>query len=236
MTLPRIDKPTFEMLIPSQNKKVTFRPFLVKEEKILLIAQQSDNDRDIVRALSQILVNCVQDSDFKIEDLTIFDLEYMFLKLRAKSVNNIAAVNYQDLDDEKVREFKINLDEVEVKFDNSHNKNIKITDTVGIIMKYPSVFIAENVPDDSDPIKTLDYLVRSCIDSIYDEDTVYSARDYSPEELDEFIDGLDVNTYDKIRMFFESMPKMSYVIEYDNDLGNHRKIELTSLRDFFSWG
>lgn len=236
MTLPKIDKPTFEMTIPSSKKTVTFRPFLVKEEKILLIAQQSDDDKDIIRALSQILNNCILDESFNVSSLTTFDLEYMFLKLRAKSVNNIVTLQYQDNDDEKIYTFNINLDDVEVQYQEDHSNIIKIDDKIGIIMKYPSITIAENVPTSGDPIETMDYLVLSCIDKVYSEEEIYDNTSYTPEELKEFIDSLDVASYDKIRLFFESMPKMYYKIEYKNSDDKLRTIELTSLRDFFSWG
>lgn len=236
MTLPKIDTPIFEMTIPSQDKVVKFRPFLVKEEKILLIAQQSDNDRDIVLAIKQILNNCVLDSDFDVEELATFDLEYMFLKLRARSVNNIIEVSYRDLEDDKVYNFEIDLDDVEIQKDENQNNKIKITDEIGMIMKYPSVQTINNIPDSATGLDVVEYLVRSCIDKIYDEENVYIVAEEPEAEVQTFIDNLDVETYDKIRLFFSNLPKMYYKIDYKNSLGNDRSIELSSLRDFFTWG
>lgn len=235
MALPQLDKPTFTMTIPSSGKVIKFRPFVVREEKILLIAQQSDNDADLIRGIKQILHNCIVSEDFDVDSLTMFDLEYMFLKLRAKSVNNIVNLHYQDNEDEKVYDFDVNLDEVEVVKDPNHTNKIEITDTIGMIMKYPSVTIVDNIKT-TDPIELMDYLIGSCVDKIYDEETVYSAEDYTEEELKNFLDSMDVNTYDKIRIFFDTLPKMFYELKYTNSKGTERTIGLTSLRDFFTWG
>lgn len=236
MALPKIDKPLFSMLVPSQKREVKFRPFVVKEEKILLIAQQSGQEKDMVRAIKQILTNCVADEKFDVETLTTFDLEYMFLKLRAKSVNNVIEVSYRDVEDDKVYDFNIDLDEVEMLEQGKVDNNIKITDTIGVVMKYPSISIVENVPDDLPAAELVEYLVRSCIDVIYDEDAVYPAKDTTEAELTEFIESLDIETFIKIREFFDNLPRMYYKIEYKNSLGNDRTIELTTLSDFFTWG
>ena len=234
--LPKIDKPLFEMNIPSQNKKVTYRPFLVKEEKILLIAQQDGEEKEIIRALKQILQNCIQDTDFNVEDLTTFDLEYMFLKLRAKSVSNIVKLQYQDNEDEKIYDFEIDLDTIEVQFDPKHTDKIQITEDIGMIMKYPSVNIVNDAPQTGNPVDVMDHLIRSCVGKIYDSENVYDVKDYSKEEVNAFLDDLTIDTYDKIREFFDTLPKMYHELNYTNDNGNERKIELTGLRDFFTWG
>lgn len=234
--LPKIDKPLFEMNVPSQNKKVTFRPFLVKEEKILLIAQQGGEEKEIIRALKQILQNCIQDTDFNVEDLTTFDLEYMFLKLRSKSVSNVVKLQYQDNEDEKIYDFEIDLDTIEVQFDPKHTNKIQITDDIGMIMKYPSVNIVNDAPQTGDPVEVMDHLIRSCVDKIYDSENVYDVKDYSKEEVNAFLDDLTIEAYDKIREFFDTLPKMYHELNYTNDNGNERKIELTGLRDFFTWG
>ena len=175
--LPKLDKPLFELTVPSMNKKFKFRPFTVKEEKILLTAQQSGEDKDIILAIKQVVNNCCHDSSFDIDDLATFDLEYMFLKLRAKSVNNIIEVAYRDNEDDQVYEFKINLDEVQmINMDSDSAKVISVSDTVGLKMKYPSVTIIDNIPDYEDPSEIIDYLVKNCIDYIYDEESVYPAK------------------------------------------------------------
>ena len=236
MSLPKIKSPIFEMTIPSQKKEVKFRPFVVKEEKILLIAQQSGEDKQIVNSIKQVLNNCIIDK-IDIDSLATFDLEYMFLKLRAKSVDNIVEVSYRDTEDDKVYDFTIDLDEVQITENPELSNKIKVNDEVGIIMKYPSVNLINGVPKgEGKEVEALEYLVANCIHSVYDNDGVYIMNEQSEEEIQEFIESLDLETYDKIRMFFADLPKMHYEIKYTNAMGNERVIELTSLRDFFSWG
>jgi hypothetical protein len=237
MSLPKLDKPTFEMTIPSQKKAVRFRPFLVKEEKILLVAQQGETEKDIIYAIKQVLTNCILDTTFNVDKLTTFDLEYMFLKLRSKSVNNIIEVSYRDVEDDKVYDFEIDLDTIEVKYPETEISNkIAVSDTVGIIMKYPSVTILDNIPENATSTDVVDYLIRSCIESIYDEETVYPVDEQPEEEVTEFLDSIDIESFNKIRNFLDNLPKLYHKLEYTNSLGNERTIELANLRDFFTWG
>lgn len=233
MSLPKVDQPLFEMKIPSNNKVVKFRPFLVKEEKLLLIAQQSESDRDILRAIKQVLNNCIVDK-IEIDDLATFDLEYMFLKLRAKSVNNIAKLSYRDNEDDQVYEFEVDLDQIEITTKEQNNK-IKINDNMGIVMKYPAAAITEQMTEFENEIDLLMFFVKKCIDTIYDEDTVYPASEASEAELEAFIDSLNLDTFQKIREFFDAMPQLYHKMEYTNKMGNERIIELNNLRDFFMW-
>lgn len=235
--LPKIDKPLFDLTVPSTNKVFKFRPFTVKEEKILLTAQQSGEDKDIILAIKQVINNCCQEPTFNIDDLATFDLEFMFLKLRSKSVNNIIDVSYRDNEDDQVYDFKIDLDEVKmINLDSDSSKVITVTDTVGLKMKYPSVTIIDNIPEYKEPADIIDYLVKSCIDCIYDEDSVYSSTDISPEELNDWLDNLDIDTFTKIREFFDKLPQMYYKLTYTNSMGTERVIELNSLNDFFMLG
>lgn len=236
MALPKLDKPLFDLEVPSQNKTVKARPFVVKEEKILLTAQQSGQEKDIVLGIKQVLTNCIQDPSFDIDSLTTFDLEFMFLKLRSRSVNNIIDVSYRDNEDDKIYDFQIDLDQVELLKTKPVNNKIMVTEDIGIIMKFPSVTVLENVPDDIKSTDLVEYLVRSCIDQIFDENEVYLASETSEEELSEFIEGLDIETFTKIREFFDSLPSLYYKLEYTNALGNKREIELRTLSDFFTWG
>lgn len=235
MPLPKIDQPLFDMIIPSSGKKITYRPFLVKEEKILLIAQQSGNDSEIIRAIKQILINCIQD-DLDLDTLTIFDLEYAFLKLRAKSVNNVVKLAYRDTEDDEVYNFELDLDTIEIEMPEGINSKIEISDSVGMTMKYPSASITDSMGEFDNEVDLMTFFIVNCIDTIYDEDTVYIADDFSEEEISEFLDGLDVKTFEKIREFFENVPRLYHKIEYTNNIGSERSIELTSLKDFFMWG
>jgi hypothetical protein len=234
-SLPKIDYPVHKIKVPSLKKDFQFRPFLVKEEKLLLMAKESETSTDILTSIKQIITNCCVDPKFDVNKLALFDLEYIFLKLRALSVDNTIKVSYRDNEDKKVYEFDINLDEVEVKFPEKIDNNIKITSKSGIVMKYPSA----SLYDDKDFLSLdKDYmfeLIIRCIESIYYEDQVYNSADYKREELNEFLDGLNIKTFEKVQNFLLSVPRMEYKIEYENSLGNKREIVLSSLNDFFTW-
>jgi uncharacterized protein YbaA (DUF1428 family) len=236
MTLPRIDKPLFNILVPSLNREVTFRPFVVREEKILLTAQQSGQDKDIILAIKQVIQNCIQDETVNVNSLAIFDLEFIFLKLRSRSVNNVVKLAFRDNDDQKLYEFEVDLEEVDMLIPAKVDNNIKITETAGIIMKYPSVDIVNSIKQDATADEVLDALMRNCIKEIYDDETVYSATEYTDEQLQDWINDLDIRTFERVREFFEGAPRVYYKIEYKNANGDERVIELNSLNDFFTWG
>lgn len=235
MPLPKIDKPLFEVNIPSQDRKIKVRPFAVREEKILLIAQQSGDDKEIILGIKQVLNNCIAEPNFDIDSLATFDLEYMFLKLRARSISNVINVSYRDNEDDKVYDFEIDLDEVDMLKKTESSNVIKINDNVGIKMKYPSVTIIDSTPSNITAAELVEYLVSHCIDVIYDGDMVYPSSEFTDKELAEWVEQLDIETFNKIRSFFDNLPQMYYAIEYKNSNGNDRVIELTSLSDFFTW-
>lgn len=233
--LPRTNKPTFEITIPSTDKKVMARPFVAGEEKILLIAQESGDDKEIVLAIKQVIQNCVVQEDFDVNTLATFDLEYMFIKLRARSVNNIVEVSYRDGEDEKVYDFEVDLNEVQL-IKGDIDPIIMADEFIGCKMKYPSVTLIDDAPKEASPAEVVEYMILSCIDTIFDQDNVYPATDYTKEELSAWLDDLDLPVYEKIRNFFNQMPKMYYEIKYTNSKGTKRSIELNTLTDFFTWG
>jgi hypothetical protein len=232
--LPKIDKPLFEVNIPSLERNVLFRPFTVKEEKILLTAQQQAEDKSILLAIKQVVNNCCQDAAINVNELATFDLEYVFLKLRARSVNNIIEVSYRDAEDDKVYDFEVDLDEVKLIKDETINRVIEVAESTGVKMKYPAAHIIDNAPTGS-ASELVEYLIANCVDCIYDADTIYPASDYKLEELLEWLDNLDIESFKKITEFFDKLPQLYYRIEYRNSLGNDRTIELTKLSDFFIW-
>jgi hypothetical protein len=234
--LPKIDTPLVEIPVPSLKKTLKFRPFTVKEEKILLVAQIEQKEKAIILAIKQVINNCCQEPNFDIDKLATFDLEYLFLKLRARSINNVIEVSYRDNEDDKVYDFEIDLDQVEMLQNSDVPNTIQVTDSVGIKMKYPSVNIIDDAPTEASAGEVVEYLIRNCVDSIYDEENVYPSSDYTSQELADWIDALDIETFNKIRGFFDNLPQMYYKIEYENSLGNKRVIELTTLSDFFTWG
>lgn len=237
MALPKITTPVFDVTIPSSKKKIKVRPMLVKEEKILLIARESGDQGDILNAIKQVVNNCIMDDDFDINKLCIFDLEFLFIRLRAISINNITRVAYKDNEDEKIYQFDINLDEVKVIFPENIDKKIVINDETGVTLKYPDTTLyTDTFFTNKSETEIFEHLIINCIETIFDGDKVYYARDFNKEELIDFIENLDVNTFNKFREFTSNLPKVEYVIKYKNNLGNERKIVLNSLNDFFSLG
>ena len=234
MALPKIQSPTFELVIPSLNKPATFRPFLVKEEKILLMAQQSGDETESIRAIKQVVNNCCLSDQIDVEKLAMFDLEYIFLKLRARSVNNIIEVFYKDAEDEKQYKLQINLDEVEMVVPKKIDKNIKINKTSGIVMKYPSASLIDEMKKFQNEVEILNFFIIKCLDEIYDENDVYPASEQTETELQEFIDNLDVKTFDKIRNFMENMPRLEHTVKYKNSLDKEKSVTLSTLSDFFT--
>jgi len=234
MPLPKIKHPIFEFVVPSTNKKESFRPFLVKEEKILLMAKTSEEPNEILRAVKQVVNNCALSKSFDVDRLAIFDIEYLFMQLRAISVNNIVKVSYRDNEDDEIYEFSIDLKEVKVQFPEKIDRVIKITDKMGIQMRYPSASIF----DDKDFFGSGDdafyELVIRCIDKIYDGDEIYDPTEYSKEEVEQFLDDCGIDTFEKVQLFMTNVPKLYHKLEYKNKNGNQRVIELTSLTDFFT--
>lgn len=232
--LPKITHPTHKIEIPSLKKKVSFRPFLVKEEKLLLMAKESEDPEDILTSIKQIVNNCCLDEKFNVNEITLFDLEYIFIQLRGISVDNIVEVSYRDSEDDKVYDFKIDIKDIKVNMPDKPNNVIKITDDIGIIMKYPPSTLYDDKEFLNSEDEHLFKLIIRCVDKIYQGDEVYEASSYSKEELSEFLEDLSVKVFEQIQKFFEETPKLSYTIKYKNSLDNKREIHLNSLNDFFT--
>jgi hypothetical protein len=232
--LPKIDYPVYKINVPSLKKDYQFRPFLVKEEKILLMAKESDSPADVLIAVKQIINNCSLDRKLDVNKLTIYDLEFVFLKLRSFSIDNTVKVSYKDNEDSKVYEFVVELDKVKIVYPEKMDPNIKITNKSGIVMKHPSASLYEDKEFLSVEKEQLFELIVRCIDSIYYEDQVYPAINYKREELTEFLENLNIKTFEEIQKFLVNVPKMEYKIQYKNELGNDREIVLNSLSDFFT--
>jgi hypothetical protein len=233
MPLPKIDTLTFKLTIPSLQQEMTFRPFLVKEEKILLMGQQGNSAGDMIIAIKQVINNCCLE-ELNVEDLASFDLEYLFIKLRARSVDNMVKLRYKDNEDEKLYDFEINLDEIEVQFQADIDKKIQINDKIGMIMKYPNVNAAERLAGIDDQQELVSKLLLECIETIYDENNVYPVNEYTEEEITEFVDSIDARSFKKVEEFFENMPKLHHTIHYTNELGHERTISLNSVQDFLA--
>lgn len=233
MSLPKIDYPLYNIEIPSLKKEFRFRPFLVKEEKLLLMAKESDNNSDILSSIKQVVNNCSMDNNFDINKLAVFDLEYIFLKLRALSVDNKVKLTYIDNEDGKTYNFEVDLNDIKVKFPEKINNNIKLTEKSGILMKYPPASLYSDQDFLNLKKDHMFELIIRCLDKIYEDDSIIELKQYSNKQLTEFLDNLNIQTFEKIQEFLLSVPKIEYVIKYKNSLDNDREIILNSLNDFF---
>src|SRR5208283_731573 len=226
--------PIYEIEQPSTKKILRFRPYVVKEEKILLMAKESKQINDIFNALVQIAKVCNEELNLNVDTLPIFDLEYIFAKLRAFSVTNVETAYVIDKEDGKEHPIIIDFNEIKVKFpDPPIDKVIKTSNDVTILMKYPSASIYKDTNENIlKKLKSKDMfdLVLSCIDSIYKKDILLKKN---KEELIEFLDNLQIPTYRKMKDFLLNMPKIEYRIEYKNSLGNNRYVQFDSIMDFF---
>lgn len=234
MSLPKTTHPTFNVTIPSSQKKIRMRPFLVREEKILLMAQTSQDPKDIVLAIQQVVNNCLVDK-VSIDDLTTFDIEYLFLKLRGKSVSNTIEMKYTDPTDNISYDITVNVDDVQVKIDPDHTNKIQITKTSGIVLKYPKADVAERMSTGiTSEIELMFELMKYCLGEFYDEDAVYEFSDYSEEDIEEFLNEQDISTYTAIQKFIETMPRLYHEVPYTRKDGSEGKVVLQTLNDFFT--
>ena len=218
MPLPKIVTPSFELTLPSTGKKIKYRPFLVKEEKILILAIESNSMKDITRAIKDILKNCILTKDVKVDELPTFDIEYLFLNIRARSIGESIDLVITCPDDEKTKvNSKIYIDEIEVQKNDEHDINIKFDDTYTMRMKYPSLdqFIDENFVFEGQSDNSFE-IIASCIDMVYSEEEAWEAKDCSKKELLEFVEQLNSMQFKQIEKFFDTMPQLSHEIEVEN--------------------
>lgn len=232
MSLPKIDLPLFELELPSTGQKIKCRPFTVKEEKILLVAQESKDREQELLAARQIVNNCLHDID--IETLAMFDLEYVLLMLRSRSVDNEIKFMINDPDTEEKVELSLNLNEVKITRDDTHTNEIRINDEWILFLKYPTIDQFTNIikMDPRDPLVNY-YIMTSCLDKIASEDEVLLFKDYSVEQIDEFMDNMTGEVMRDIQTFFETMPKLRHEIKYTNKEGNEKTFVIEGMRSFF---
>ena len=236
MPLPKLNTPTYELTLPSTGKKVRYRPFLVKEEKILLVAMESEDEKQTQDAVKQILKNCILSRGVKVEDLAVFDIEYLFLNIRGKSVGEEVTLNLICPDDsETTVEVSINVEDIKVQKPDGHDNIINLTDDVAVVMKYPSLetFVKNNITGDSN-IDSIFDLTTSCIDQVVEGEDVYESKSFSKKELLEFMDSMDSTQFQMIQNFFETMPKLSHSIEVTNPkTGVKSDVVIEGLQSFF---
>jgi hypothetical protein len=236
MPLPKITQPTFEFVLPSSNKKVKMRPMLVKEEKILLVAKLSGERYDSMNAIRQVVNNCIITEGVDIDSMPIFDLEYLFLKLRTISVSNISKVSYKDSEDDKQYDIDVNLDEVKVDMKNAPETKITVNKDIMMELSWPSVaFYCDKAIYEADDSKAFDLMVDNCLSKVYQGDQVFDAKTSSVEERREFVDSLPAKVADELRKFMAGVPTLKHQISYKNSKGTERKITLDTLDDFFTF-
>jgi hypothetical protein len=236
MPLPTIVTPTYELTLPSNGKKVKYRPFLVKEEKILILAIESGDPKDITRAIKDVLKNCISTRGIKVDELPTFDIEYLFLNIRAKSVGESVELIVRCPDD-GVTEVNatVYIDEIKVRKDKNHTTDIKIDDTYTMRMKYPSLeqFVNENFSFSADVDSTFE-IVASCIDIVFSEDEAWESKDCTKKELVNFVEQFNSAQFKEVEKFFDTMPKLSHTITVTNpNTGVENEVTLEGLSSFF---
>lgn len=232
MPLPKIDLPLYELTLPSNKKKVNYRPFTVKEEKILLTAQQSKDPDQIIVAIKQIVNNCLQDYD--IDKLSLFDLEYLMINIRAKSVDNNVEFEIEDPDTKEKVKLVLNLENVKVHINETHTNQIKVDDAYTLFLRYPNIDDFSEIlsKKDMSPEKSYEILL-SCIDKLASENEVYNFKDFTEKQVDDFIDSLHSDVTKKIKLFFDTMPKVRHEIPYTNSKGDVKVFTIQGTQSFF---
>jgi hypothetical protein len=237
MPLPRIATPTYELVLPSSNKKIKYRPFLVKEEKVLIIALESQDQKQIANAVKSIIKSCILSRGIKVEKLSTFDIEYLFLNIRGKSVGEDIEVMVTCPDDGKTQvPMSINIDSIQVKKSDEHNPDIKLDEQFTLRMRYPSLseFIKSNFTMEDMKVDDTFELIASCVDQVYSEEESWTQEDCTKKELVDFIEQLNSSQFKQIEKFFDTMPKLSHKVKVTNpNTKVESEIVLEGLQNFF---
>ena len=239
MPLPKIATPRYELELPSTGETITYRPFLVKEEKVLVIALESEDSKQITNAIKTVIQSCIITKGIKVEKLPTFDIEYLFLNIRGKSVGEEIEVNIICPDDGETQvPVTIDLDDIQVQKNEDHKKQIRIDPTIMMEMKYPSLdqFIQNNFDfSDKNAMDQSFELISTCIDKIYTEEEVWAAADCSKKEIKEFVESMNSTQFKDIEKFFETMPKLSHTITVTNpNTKAESEVVLEGLSSFFA--
>ena len=240
MPLPKISAPTYELVLPSSNKKIRYRPFLVREEKILIMALESEDTKQITEAIKTVIHNCVITRGIKVDKISTFDIEYLFLNVRGKSVGETVEVNVTCPDDGQTKvPVEIDIDAIKIQKNPKHTNIIKLDDNLSVQMNYPSLdqFIETNFETDSQNTQVDQSLnvIMSCINQVYNEEESWSASDCTKKELKEFVESMNSKQFKDIEAFFETMPKLSHKIKITNpNTKVQSEVVIEGLASFFS--
>ena len=237
MALPKIKHPLFKLVVPSTNKTINYRPFTVQEEKLLLVVKMSDDLKEVIEAVKQVIKNCVVD-EIDVDKLAMFDIEYIFINIRKVSISNVVELFYTHKD--KKYPFSVDLDEVKVKFNLNHTDKIMISESLGIKMRYPDLEtmmtmefdVRVNEFDAAVVNESIFNMIIKSIEYIFDDEKVY--KDFTNEEMTDFLNSLRVEDLAKIQSFFSTMPAVQHEVELDVD-GEKVKVELRGMKDFFTY-
>jgi hypothetical protein len=236
MALPKLNVPRYELKLPSDSRRIKYRPFLVKEEKLLLLAMETEDQSQMVDTIQTLLLNCTNLSQNDIKNLATFDFEYIFLNIRAKSVGETVEIMVTSPDDNETKvKVTVNLDDINVKFNDNHTNTLKLDNSISMVMKYPSMdmFVKNNFETNS-TVESLFELTVDCIVQIIENEDVYEAQESSKEELVEFLDQLNTTQFQEIQKFFETMPKLAHEIKFTNPKTKKKQtLELEGLASFF---
>ena len=237
MPLPKISTPTYELVLPSSGRKIKYRPFLVKEEKILIIALESQDQKQIANAIKDILSTCILTRGTKVDKLSTFDIEYLFLNVRGKSVGEQIEVMVTCPDDGKTQvPTSINIDSIKVKKSKDHTTEIKLDDVYSLKMRYPSLteFIKSNFNVEDMKVDDTFELIASCVDQIYSEEESWTSDDCTKKEMVDFVESLNSSQFKEIEKFFDTMPKLSHTVTVTNpNTKKENKIVIEGLQNFF---
>tara|TARA_B100001094_G_scaffold326567_1_gene382971 strand:- start:16 stop:732 length:717 start_codon:yes stop_codon:yes gene_type:complete len=238
MPLPKISTPTYELVLPSSGKKIKYRPFLVREEKVLIIAMESEDEKQIATAVKDVIKDCILTRGVKVDDLSTFDIEYLFLNIRGKSVGEDVEVLVTCPDDGETQvPTVINLDDIKVQMGKDHSKDIVLDADLTLRMKYPSMteFVKNNFSGEEITVEETFDLISSCIEQVFNEEESWSTSDCTKKELNEFLEQLSSKQFKEIEKFFETMPKLSHTVKVKNpNTGVENKIVLEGLNAFFA--
>lgn len=232
MPLPKIDMPMYDLTIPSNGEKVKYRPFTVKEEKIMLMARESEDPKEIISAIKHIVNNCLVGAD--INDLALFDLEYIILNIRSRSVDNVIKFEITDPDTEQQVPVELDLKNVEIQRDKEHNNVIKISDNYILYLKYPRIddFFELMMDENISQQKQFEVLL-SCMDKLASDEEVYNFKEFSKQEVDEFVESLNADTLREMKKFFDTIPTARHEIPYVNSNGDEKTFVIQGTQSFF---
>lgn len=234
MPLPKITQPKFQITIPSTGQKTEFTPFTVREEKILLIAQESKDLDQVILSIKQIIENCIQD-DINVSSLAIFDIEYLMIHLRSQSVNNLVEFKIKDPETEEEIKIELDINDIELKRDPEHEKTIQVTDEVYLIMGYPKIDQIKKLKNTTEENKNevLFDMMMSCIEKVVDGDEVYELKDFTSKEVEEFVNSLTNRDLNNIKKFFDTMPTLRYETKYTRSDGVEKTFVAEGTETFF---